>query len=99
MRDLVNKKSYIFRKYLDDFLALLLPKKWVPLYNSVTFTHMPYKKCIENRAWQDKKLSQFLVVGGVASVVVVCLAGYKYSDKFSSVLQNTFTDLIDKIKN
>lgn len=54
MRDLVNRKSYRLRKSLDDFLFWLMPTVWVPLYNSVSFTHMPYKKCIENRKWQDK---------------------------------------------
>lgn len=54
MRDLVNRKSYRLRKSLDDFLFWLMPSVWVPLYNSVSFTHMPYKKCIENRKWQDK---------------------------------------------
>lgn len=54
MRDLVNRKSYRLRKSLDDFLFWVMPTVWVPLYNSVSFTHMPYKKCIENRKWQDK---------------------------------------------
>lgn len=54
MRDLVNRKSYRLRKSLDDILFWLMPTVWVPLYNSVSFTHMPYKKCIENREWQDK---------------------------------------------
>lgn len=54
MRDLVNRKSYRLRKSLDDFLFWVMPNVWVPLYNSVSFSHMPYKKCIENRKWQDK---------------------------------------------
>lgn len=98
MRDLVNKKSYIYRKYLDDFLSLLLPKKWVPLYNSVTFTHMPYKKCIENRAWQDQKLSQFMIFGGFAFVVGAGAAGYHFSDRLISFLENSFTGIAKKIK-
>lgn len=54
MRDLVTRKTYRLRKAIDDFLFWLLPKRWVPLYNSVSFTHMPYKQCIANRKWQDK---------------------------------------------
>lgn len=54
MRDLVNKNSYHLRKKLDDLLFKLLPDVWIPLYNSVTFSHMGYKSCIENRKWQDK---------------------------------------------
>lgn len=54
MRDLVTRKSYRIRKTIDDFLFWLMPSHWVPLYNSVSFTHMPYKQCVENRAWQNK---------------------------------------------
>lgn len=96
MRDLVNKRSYIFRKYLDDFLSLLLPKKWVPLYNSVTFTHMPYKKCIENRAWQDKKLSQFMIVGGISAFAGAAFATYHFSDKIISFYENSLGAICKK---
>lgn len=54
MRDLVTRVSFRIRKYLDDFLYWLMPTKWLPLYNSVTFSHMEYKSCTENRKWQDK---------------------------------------------
>jgi kynurenine 3-monooxygenase len=54
MRDLVTKRSYLMRKFVDEFLYRLLPNTWMPLYNSVSFSHMPYKKCIDNRKWQDK---------------------------------------------
>ncbi|XP_077288296.1 kynurenine 3-monooxygenase cn [Arctopsyche grandis] len=54
MRDLVMRRTFIMRKKLDDFLHWLMPSKWVPLYNSVTFTDMGYSKCITNRKWQDK---------------------------------------------
>lgn len=60
MRDLVTKKSYRFRKLLDEFLFWLMPNKWIPLYNSVTFSNMPYSKCIENRKWQDKVITNNL---------------------------------------
>ncbi|XP_026480225.1 kynurenine 3-monooxygenase-like, partial [Ctenocephalides felis] len=71
MRDLVNKKSYRLRKTFDDFLFWIAPQVWVPLYNSVSFTRMSYRKCIENRAWQDKVLSKAiftLSIGGALSI-------------------------------
>lgn len=54
MRDLVRSKTYRLRKMFDDFLYRVFPNTWIPLYNSVSFSHMPYKQCIENRKWQDK---------------------------------------------
>ena len=54
MRDLTARKSFLLRKYLDNFLYWLVPKFWVPLYTSVTFTRMRYHQCIKNKAWQDE---------------------------------------------
>lgn len=83
MRDLVRSKSYRLRKILDDFLYRNFPNYWIPLYNSVSFTHMPYKQCIENRKWQDKvifvantlnrenNLNFSLIIGQVLSRIIV----------------------------
>merc|ERR1711973_586514 len=71
MRDLVNKKSFLIRKKLDNLLHWLLPSFWVPLYTSVTFSRMRYHKCIENRKWQDAALSRISGVGGLVSLVAV----------------------------
>ncbi len=54
MRDLVAKPTFLLRKKIDNLLHLLLPRLWVPLYTSVTFTRMRYHACILNRKWQDK---------------------------------------------
>lgn len=36
------------------FLYKYLKDTWVPLYNSVSFTNLPYSQCKRNREWQDK---------------------------------------------
>lgn len=54
MRDLVTKTSFHIRKGLDEILYFMLPSQWIPLYNSVSFTHMPYRDCQRNREWQNK---------------------------------------------
>lgn len=53
MRDLVTKRTFFLRKKIDEILHSLMPDIWLPLYNSVSFSNMPYTKCIENRKWQD----------------------------------------------
>jgi len=65
MRDLVNKKSFLVRKKLDNFLHWLLPTSWVPLYTSVTFSRMRYHKCVSNRAWQDSALGKISSLFGI----------------------------------
>nr|CAD7392601.1 unnamed protein product [Timema cristinae] len=54
MRDLVNKRSFLLRKKLDEILFWLFPRQWVPLYTSVTFSNMSYTQCLSNKQWQGK---------------------------------------------
>lgn len=79
MRDLVTKRSYLLRKKLDELLFWLMPNTWVPLYNSVSFSHMRYSKCIANRAWQDKILTRVLYCSSVAAVGAAGIFAYRFS--------------------
>lgn len=60
MRDLTKRWSFRCRKWLDTTLFRFFPSAWVPLYNSVSFTSMPYSQCIANRQWQDRMLGNVL---------------------------------------
>lgn len=75
MRDLVNRPSYRVRKFFDDLLHRLLPQRWVPLYNSVSFTSMRYTDCVENRKWQDRVIARLLWGSAVLSVAAVGATG------------------------
>lgn len=70
MRDLVTRPTFRARKALDELLFRLLPGHWVPLYNAVSFTTMPYEECWRQRQWQDRVLWRTLV-----AVVVLLMAG------------------------
>jgi len=37
MRSLVNNRSFLLRKALDNFLYKLLPGTWIPLYTMVGY--------------------------------------------------------------
>lgn len=72
MRDLVTRLWFRARKMLDEMLFAVLPAGcWVPLYNAVSFTTMPYAECRRNRQWQDRVLWQtmWLVMGSCALAV------------------------------
>jgi hypothetical protein len=71
MRYLVTTKSYIFRKYLDNFLNMLFPNKWVPLYSMVTFSRTRYSQVIEKRKQQDRILN---IAGNVSLGILTSLA-------------------------
>ncbi|XP_018568258.1 kynurenine 3-monooxygenase [Anoplophora glabripennis] len=53
MRNLVTKPTYHMRRALDNVLFKILSDKWIPLYNSISFSHIDYMKCLENRKKQD----------------------------------------------
>lgn len=77
MRDLVTRPSFRARKALDELLFRLLPDSWVPLYNAVSFTTMPYAECWRQRQWQDRVLWRatiavaVLLACGAASIGVL----------------------------
>ncbi|XP_023288066.1 kynurenine 3-monooxygenase isoform X2 [Orussus abietinus] len=80
MRDLVRKRSFLFRKYLDTILQKLFPKTWIPLYSTVHFTRMEFCKCISNKAWQDKILRRiFWCLAAVSLATFIALASGKTS--------------------
>lgn len=75
MRDLVNRPTYRIRKFFDDLMFRFMPNKWVPLYNSVSFTSMRYTDCVENRKWQDRVIAKLLWTSGVLSVAIAAAGG------------------------
>uniref|UniRef100_A0A182X709 Kynurenine 3-monooxygenase n=1 Tax=Anopheles quadriannulatus TaxID=34691 RepID=A0A182X709_ANOQN len=95
MRDLVTKRSYLLRKKLDELLFWMMPNTWVPLYNSVSFSHMRYSKCIANRAWQDKILTRVLYGASIASVAAIGGLCYRHVtmghlERLSTSILSTF---------
>uniref|UniRef100_A0A8C8D4M4 FAD-binding domain-containing protein n=1 Tax=Oncorhynchus tshawytscha TaxID=74940 RepID=A0A8C8D4M4_ONCTS len=50
----VNSKWFLFRKYVDNFLHIIMPRTIIPLYTMVTFTRTRYHKVVKHWHWQDK---------------------------------------------
>merc|ERR1719189_2521959 len=90
MRDLVNKKSFLLRKKLDNLLHWLSPSWWVPLYTSVTFSRMRYHQCIKNRKWQDSALTWVSSAAGLASLASLWLISHYQPPSFlaNSIMAN-----------
>ncbi|XP_011878991.1 PREDICTED: kynurenine 3-monooxygenase [Vollenhovia emeryi] len=78
MRDLVARKSFLFRKLLDNILFTLIPNYWVPLYFTVQFTRMSFRECVTNKEWQDK----------VLKIGVLCLGFLIFAVLVGFFLQN-----------
>ncbi|KRT83328.1 hypothetical protein AMK59_3569, partial [Oryctes borbonicus] len=70
MSNYCMNKSFRLRKFVDEFLYSIMPKVWIPLYVSVTFSDMEYKKCVDNREWQNQIIQKVLLVMGVLGVML-----------------------------
>lgn len=93
----VNKKSYIMRKHLDNFLHWMMPNTWVPIYTSVAFSLMPYSECIKNRKWQNGVLRKAASVAGAALAVGGAVATYKLAQNDSFLNGTLGTEVWQKI--
>ncbi len=58
MRDLVLKKDFIKNKQLSDILWGKFPDKFIPRYNMVSFTSIPYSEVYKRGEIQDKIIKQ-----------------------------------------
>lgn len=70
MRDLVNKRSFLLRKMLDNFLYSKVGNRWIPLYNTVSFSRIPYSQCIANKKRQDNILLNTAIIFGLVLLVL-----------------------------
>ncbi|XP_055757943.1 kynurenine 3-monooxygenase-like [Salvelinus fontinalis] len=73
MRAHVNSKWFLFRKYVDNFLHIIMPRTIIPLYTMVTFTRTRYHKAVKRWHWQDKVINQ-----GLLFCAAVTVAGGSY---------------------
>lgn len=71
MRSKVLSRTFLLRKYIDNFLHALLPRTFIPLYSMVAFTRIPYHEVARRhrrqQKWVDKGL--LLLAAGAAGGV------------------------------
>lgn len=54
MRDLTGDPMFLLQKKIESRFTALHPKKWLPLYSMVTFSHIPYSKAVRAAKVQDE---------------------------------------------
>lgn len=47
---------------------------------------MPYKKCIENRAWQDRLLNKIFTFAGIAGAASLTIGAYQLYQTYEKFL-------------
>ena len=71
MRSHVNSRLFVLRKKVDNFLHLLFPRIFIPLYTMVAFTRIPYHVIVERNQTQRRIVTGLLVTGTLISVCAV----------------------------
>ncbi|XP_062319899.1 kynurenine 3-monooxygenase [Osmerus eperlanus] len=69
MRAHVNSKWFLFRKHVDNFLHIIMPRTIIPLYTMVTFTRTRYHEAIKRWHWQDKVINHGLLISATAALL------------------------------
>ena len=85
MRHLVNSASFLLRKRIDLLLNRLFPRSWIPLYQMVTFTRIPYHECLERKRQQDSLLTgAAFVTSGLLTIAASFLLLHSFPHWVSS---------------
>ncbi|KAI5107865.1 kynurenine 3-monooxygenase, partial [Silurus meridionalis] len=78
MRAHVNSRYFLFRKYLDNVLHFFMPRTIIPLYTMVTFTRTRYHEAVIRWKWQNKVITQGLLLLGTMSAAGATYLLVKY---------------------
>ena len=63
---------------IKNYLSILMPRTFMPLYAMVTFTRIPYATAVQWSSWQDRVVSRGLNLAGLSTFVVAVLLVYRY---------------------
>jgi len=88
MRDHVNSRLYVLRKYFDGFLNWILPRHWIPLYTMTTFTRIPYHKVIEKSKKQDQIVQKLITGIKVLSLIGILVVVYQRRENIPPLVKD-----------
>ena len=66
------------KEQVKSFLSIFMPRTFMPLYEMVSFTRIPYATAVQWNSWQDRVVSRGLKLAGVSTFVVGVLLAYQY---------------------
>lgn len=80
MRDHVSSRSFLWKKRAEKILHRLFPRWFLPLYQMITFSRIPYAEARRRAARQDRRLRRVLRVAGwtVGVVAVAWIAAWLF---------------------
>ena len=74
MRDHVGSQTFRRKKQFEHWLARTFPGKYLPLYEMVTFSTIPYHKAVKRARMQDLVvLAAAIAIGAFAVLLLLAL--------------------------
>lgn len=71
MRDRVRNPLFLLRKRFERAVSKARPSEFVPLYEMVTFSRLPYADAVQRARQQDERLSRLGLIFALAAILVV----------------------------
>ncbi len=68
MRDLVGDPMFLLRKKIEKKMFTKHPKKWMPLYSMVTFSHTPYSEALALGKKQEKIMDSVMSLKNIEEI-------------------------------
>ena len=68
MRDLTSHPKFLLRKKIEAWFTKKHPKKWLPLYSQVTFSHIPYADAVSNAIKQDTIMDMVMELDDIDNI-------------------------------
>lgn len=69
IRDLVDDTGFLRRKEVERALSALYPGAFVPLYEAISFTTLPYRQAVERDRLQRALVDRVLAVEGITDAL------------------------------
>jgi kynurenine 3-monooxygenase len=73
MRDHTASQLFLWKKKFQHLLHGLFPRAFIPLYNMVSFTTIPYAEAQRRAAWQANVLR--IAAIGASALLLAIIAG------------------------
>jgi kynurenine 3-monooxygenase len=71
MRDHTASQLFLWKKKFQHLLHGLFPRTFIPLYNMVSFTTIPYAEAQRRARWQANVLRAGAVLGGIGLITLI----------------------------
>jgi kynurenine 3-monooxygenase len=71
MRDRVSSRAFLLRKKFEQLLHRLMPRKFMPLYNMISFTTFPYAKARQRARKQRRAITAAFIAFAVLLLAAI----------------------------